>query len=227
MICSKLCRSRRSTINQLLHRFKANRVLLAVVSSWLALMVLGFWQLHSYSTQAGASGTAPQRLADTRLSDKAPGARLLFFAHPHCPCTKASLVELAIILERVPQDIVTEVHFVRPTGVSAGWERTASWEAAAKLPGVKVLCDEAGELAQQMGAQTSGQAMLYDRQGELLFRGGLTRARGQAGESPGRRAILARLAGAAAPAEAAVYGCPLLNAPAACSPEDGSCQPCR
>ncbi len=203
-----------------------------MVSSWLTLMVLGFWQLHSYSTQAGASGAAPQRLADTRLSDKAPGARLLFFAHPHCPCTKASLVELAIILERVPQDIVTEVHFVRPTGVSAGWERTASWEAAAKLPGVKVLCDEAGELAQQMGAQTSGQAMLYDRQGKLLFRGGLTRARGQAGESPGRRAILALLAGSTAPATAPVFGCPLLNAPSVCSSEDclseaGSCQSCR
>jgi hypothetical protein len=44
-----------------------------------------------------------------------------------------------------------------------------------------------------------------------VFRGGLTRGRGKAGESPGRRAVLDWIHTGAGPGEAPVYGCPLFD----------------
>lgn len=220
-------------ISKVLHAFKTHRYLFAVVGVWLGILWLGFWQVHAYSSRAGASGAAPPQIASGTLAPLAhAGPRLVVFAHPHCPCTRASLTELATILELSQQAVAAEVHFVRPPGVPAGWERTATWKAAAKLPGVRVFGDEAGVLAERLGAATSGHAVLYDAAGKLLFQGGLTRARGQTGDSPARRTILRLLAGEAAPAQAQVYGCPLLNSsnfgPSnCCALEGGSCQSCQ
>ena len=56
---------------------------------------------------------------------------------------------------------------------------------------------------------TSGHALLFDRDGRLLFRGGITPARGHEGDNFGASAIAARLAGRPARAEAPVFGCPI------------------
>lgn len=224
---------RSPAINRRLYAFKTHRYLLAVVGVWLGVLLLGFWRVHAYSSKAGAVGAAPQQIASGTLPPlDHDGPRLVFFAHPHCPCTRASLVELATILELSQQELAAEVHFVRPPGVPPRWERTATWSAAAKIPGVRVFCDEAGVLAERLGAVTSGHAVLYDAEGKLLFRGGLTRARGHAGDSPGRRAILRLLAGNAAATQSPVFGCPLLNSSNCgqancCSLEGGSCQSCQ
>ena len=56
---------------------------------------------------------------------------------------------------------------------------------------------------------TSGHALLFDRDGHLLFSGGITPARGHEGDNFGASAIAARLAGRPAPAETPVFGCPI------------------
>src|SRR5439155_986024 len=51
---------------------------------------------------------------------------------------------------------------------------------------VTVHCDEAGREAQLFHAETSGDTVLYDAKGNLLFHGGMTISRGHSGDNPGR-----------------------------------------
>jgi hypothetical protein len=203
------------------------RLLLPVaITLWLTVMLTGFWGFHAYNNAPGRTAPAPDHVPDEMLDQ--PGKRdyrLLLFAHPRCPCTRATLDELAVILEINRAAVAAEVWFIRPKGMPVGWEQTALWQAAAAIPGVSVHCDEEGVLARRLGAATSGQVVLYDPDGQLLFSGGITRARGQDGESAGRRAILRLLSGKAAPPETPVFGCPLFAPGECCRKEENSCRP--
>jgi len=167
---------------------------------WLGGVAGGFaaWEAYDATPGPQAAGAAPPT---------GPAWALTFYAHPHCPCTRAGLAELAELARAAPELDVTVV-LVRPAGAEPGWERSPAWDA---VPGARVRCDADGAEAARVGAVTSGHAVLTDGAGRVAFRGGLTRARGRVGESPGRRAVLAILAGGEAPAEAPVYGCPLTD----------------
>lgn len=69
------------------------------------------------------------------------------------------------------------------------WVKTDLWHAAAAIPGVQVNVDHEGEEARLFQAVTSGQTLLYDSEGGLVFQGGITLSRGHAGDNPGRDAI--------------------------------------
>lgn len=173
---------------------------------WVAAVAAGFWAWERYETTAGSVGPAPA------AADEANPAcwRLTVFAHPQCPCTRATLDELAEVLGETPT-LAGRVVFVRPPDTPPGWERGASWDAAGRIPGVEVACDPGGTLARRYGAETSGQAVLTDPTGAVVFRGGLTRARGRAGDSPGGRAVREWVAGRVGPAAAPVFGYALLT----------------
>ncbi|HEX4612822.1 MAG TPA: hypothetical protein VH092_31800 [Urbifossiella sp.] len=187
----------------------AGAVVGAAAVVWLGGAAAGFAVWGGYDATPG-----PQAVGAAGPGDAAgsPWA-LTVYAHPHCPCTRAGLAELAELARARPVGLDIRVVFVRPAGAEAGWERTASWDAAAAIPGVRVCCDPDGAEAGRAGAITSGHAVLADRAGRVAFRGGLARGRGRAGESAGRRAVLAIAAGEGAAAEAPVYGCPLVDDP--------------
>jgi hypothetical protein len=65
----------------------------------------------------------------------------------------------------------------------------------------------------RFGALTSGHTVVYDPSGRLLFSGGITSARGHAGENMGSELILAQLARKTNPQTHAVFGCPLADSP--------------
>jgi hypothetical protein len=144
-------------------------------------------------------------------------------AHPQCSCTLASLEELAEALARADARPRTYVLFLKPDGFSNGWEQTDSWRIAAALPAVTVVRDDTGREARRFGAATSGQTLLYDADGRLLFSGGITGARGHAGDNAGRSELVALL-NRGQPARArsqlaaqshrdatSVFGCPLFG----------------
>jgi hypothetical protein len=82
--------------------------------------------------------------------------------------------------------------------------------SAAAIPGVVVVRDDEGVEAGRFRAATSGQTMLYDTAGTLLFSGGITSARGHAGDNAGREAVVSLLTtDEAARKETPVFGCPL------------------
>ena len=61
--------------------------------------------------------------------------------------------------------------------------------------------------------ETSGQTLLYDRRGSLIFSGGITSARGHRGANAGEAALVSLLASGRADRNAtSVFGCPLFGA---------------
>jgi len=182
---------------------------------WLAAACAGMWWLDRYASTPGVAATAPDRWPAASTLERAAGrATLVVFAHPHCPCSRASVEELARLMAQVPGAAVdTYVLFLLPDGQSDGWERTDLWQNAAAIPGVHVLADHGGRQSAPFGAATSGQTLLYDAAGGLVFNGGITAARGHAGDNGGRTALAEWLtAGRSDRSASAVFGCPLGDA---------------
>ncbi len=183
---------------------RARHLVGVAVALWAAVVGAGFLALWHYETTPGGSGNPPAQQGEAALP------RLVLFAHPRCPCTRATLDELEQLVAHCQGRLSIHVLFFKPAGTADTWAETDLWRRAAALPGVSVSCDEDGREARRAGAFTSGHALLYDTRGRLLFSGGLTNSRGHAGDGAGRAAVLALLAGEPADrAQTPVFGCPL------------------
>jgi hypothetical protein len=183
------------TLEAPLHRW----VWVVVAVLWLAGATTGIWVLWSYDNAPGERARAVDRWPDdVGLPRDRDRPTLVMLVHPRCTCSRASLGELAEVLARTtPASPKTFVLFLRPDGFADGWEHTDLWHSAAVLPGVTVVLDRGGAKAQRFGAATSGQTFLYDAAGALRFSGGITSARGHAGDNDGRAAVIALLQGEA------------------------------
>jgi hypothetical protein len=102
---------------------------------------------------------------------------------------------LAEALARAQVRPKTYVVFIKPREFAAGWEQSDLWATATALPGVTVLRDDEGHEAERFGSATSGQTLLYDASGALLFSGGITGARAHRGDNAGRDSLVSLLGG--------------------------------
>jgi hypothetical protein len=134
-------------------------------------------------------------------------ATLLVFAHPRCPCSRATMAELARLLARTGDSLDARVILYHPANTPADWASGELWSKAASSPGVRVVDDEDGREAKRFDAETSGTTLLYDRAGALRFHGGITAARGHEGESAGAESIARWVIAGAAVARTPVFGC--------------------
>jgi hypothetical protein len=186
---------------------------MAVALAICALAALaGVAVLEAHASQPGPLATPPPRWPGTsQLQPAADKPTLLLFAHPRCPCTRATLAELDGLVRRSPA-LDVRVLFFRPRDQPDEWVRGDSFESASAIPGARVSIDVSGAEARRFGALTSGQAVLYQG-GALRFQGGLTVARGHQGQSAGSDAVEHWLRGQPAAAEAPVFGCALLDLP--------------
>ena len=133
-------------------------------------------------------------------------------AHPHCPCSRASVGELAQIMAHAQGHVRAYVVFIKPAALPDDWDETDLRRSAAAIPGVTVIRDLDGREAAIFHAATSGQTMLYAADGRLLYSGGITGSRGHFGDNDGYNAILSLvLRGQADKNNAPVFGCSLLN----------------
>lgn len=178
---------------------------------WLGGAGTGLWVVWAYDNTPGTAGTPPTSLASdgpvTLASDR---PTLVLLAHPQCFCTEATLTELEEVLARAGVRPKTYVLFMKPQGFPEGWSDTRLWRRASALPGVVVMRDDDGQKARRLGAETSGQVVLYDAHGKLLFSGGITGSRGHAGDNPGRSAVVKLLNDETADRRTtSVFGCPL------------------
>lgn len=182
---------------------------------WVAAVGLGLKGLWNYESTPSRPAQPPANWpADTRLARQSGEPTLVLFAHPHCPCTRATVAELAKLMTDCHGKVTATVLLIRPAGLPKGWERTDLWNSAAAIPGVSVVTDDAGVESHRFGALTSGQTLLYGADGRLLFAGGITESRGHQGDNAGRSAITALVLGHQRPAQSAstpVYGCPLFD----------------
>lgn len=187
-----------------------------LIIPWGVAAVAGSVLLWSYKLAPGAVGAVPATWpAASELPRTAGRATVVLFAHPRCPCTRASLAELAELAEELGPD----VDVVIAAAAYAGVGDTEDFATlVARVPRARRVADPRRREAQRFGAHTSGQVVVYGRGGELLFSGGITDARGHAGASAGRARIVELLAGRAARRHAPVFGCDLFTSTAGSSP---------
>ena len=173
----------------------------------------GIVMVLDYENASGSAGNAPQHwLSGTSIPLDPTRDTLIMFAHPRCPCTRASLGELNRLLAQSNGRIAAHVLFFRPPNFPADWTHTELRRTATAIPGVTVQDDVDDAVARKFGAETSGYVLLYNPGGELLFRGGITGSRGHAGDNAGESAIISLAMGkTASVTQTPVYGCSLLN----------------
>jgi hypothetical protein len=191
----------------------SNAWVLGLGIAWAAAVVVGMSLLSNYSLAAGAPAAAPETWpAGSALTRVAGRPTLVVLAHPRCPCTKATIAELAGIMRYAPDHVTTHVLFSMPADSGPEWQETDLWRSAAAIPGVDVMSDVGGVEARRFGALTSGQVLLYDGHDRLVFAGGITGARGQVGPNVGAAAVRSALDDH--PGEqrrASVFGCALVR----------------
>lgn len=137
---------------------------------------------------------------------------VLVFLHPRCPCSRASVAQLARIVSRLARPVNVYVLLLRPLGKGLAWEDSTFCESLQASHWVEVIADVEGAEARNFGAATSGETVLYDVNGYLRFHGGVTPTRGHEGDNQGQDSLVALLNGEeAAQVEAPVYGCPLFE----------------
>jgi hypothetical protein len=184
--------------------------LAAAIGLWAAVVLGGTAALGRYTLTPGASAGTPARWpAQSSLSPPANRPVLLVFAHPRCPCTRATANELDRLLGKVGEPVDARMVFVLPEGTGEAFLGSELWMRAARIAGLQRLVDPAGREAARFGSLTSGQVLLYGTDGALLFQGGITVARGHEGESPGSERIRALLSHRTALGGAPVFGCEL------------------
>jgi hypothetical protein len=192
---------------------RAKKILKTTLFSagWLAALTFGGRVLLSYESTPGQVGSIPSSwLRTSRIEAPADRPVLIMLAHPRCPCTRASMAELNKIMTHVQGKLSAYVLFLRPTGSGRDWDDTDLWRSAETIPGVKAISDIDGVEAQRFGAKTSGQTLLFSRDGWLLFSGGITELRGHEGDNAGEDAIISIVnAKAAGPGHTSVFGCSL------------------
>jgi hypothetical protein len=192
-------------------RFFTIRIVFGVL--WLFVVGAGFAMFLNYQTTSGRVGITPEHWpSGTQIALDAKHDTLVMFAHPQCPCTRASIEELNRLLAQCHGQVAAHVFFFKPESFSNDWVRADLWRSASAIPGVAVHEDSDGMQAQLFGAETSGYVLLYDTHGQLLFKGGITGSRGHAGDNVGEDVLSSLLAGQVMSLQQTrVYGCPLLG----------------
>ena len=197
-----------------MRRWNRRHGLIWIMSSlWLATTLVVMAWLTDSSFKPGPA-TTPLGLwpEGSRIQRDPIRPTLILFMHPRCPCSRATIGELAVLASRCQGLFTAQVWFLKPTNVAENWTQTDLWRKASEIPGVSVHVDETGVEAHRFQALTSGHSMLYDKDGHLLFQGGITLARGHSGDNPGRSTLESVLErGGARDYSTPVFGCPLVE----------------
>ncbi|ASJ70200.1 RedB protein [Granulosicoccus antarcticus] len=192
----------------------------AMIGLWLGLAGTALFVMADYGSQPGQAGVAPTLWPSEASSGIVPTTgkpTVVLFAHPLCPCTRATLVELEGMTNRLYGQFDLHVLFYQPADVSAMpdiWAASDLRRIANSLPGTQSHTDVDGELAKYFGAYTSGQVLLYGTDAKLRFAGGITPSRGHAGSNRGSATLISSILGDTgvdplAPVLNPVFGCGL------------------
>ena len=146
---------------------------------WLFVpIVAGLLGLGVYERSPGGRSVA------ARIAPELDGRSLFVFIHPGCPCTRASLEQLDRVLTQVRDvEIDVRMFFFRPLNAQHGFAGSEFEERAERMPGVQVIDDPGGVMARRFGVRTSGHALFFEKDGEIVFDGGLTGSRGHSGDN--------------------------------------------
>ncbi|MGB0717643.1 MAG: hypothetical protein ACPGXK_17320 [Phycisphaerae bacterium] len=174
---------------------------------WGACVVVGFVLLIKYAIKQGRPGEA--QAADGQRSP----VTLHFFIHPQCPCTAASVEQLDRLMSHVARNTRVTLwgHVATPRDYEFdAWSDTNTVERLGRIPNATLVSDKDAVTAQAYQATTSG-FLVVVRDGQQVFRGGLTALRGHAGDSNAWTAALSASLGQRTALEWPVFGCSLIE----------------
>lgn len=179
---------------------------------WLGGLVGGFGVLMYHSNTPGTAATTVATWPKgSHMTAQAGQPTLLMFLHPKCACSRASANELERLMTTLVGRVNLKVIFFKPEDQQESWIDGYARDVVRRIEGQESIIDNGGREAAIFGVSTSGQVLLYDINGQLVFRGGITPSRGHMGDSLGRDAILAYLNQqkpiGPAMAQSSVFGC--------------------
>src|SRR5438067_1562339 len=95
---------------------------------WAGCVLLGARILLNYENTPGAPANALSRWPKNSHIAR-PSAKFIFvmLAHPNCPCTRASLAELEIVMAKLHGKLVAFVVFSRPEARAADVQSSDLW----------------------------------------------------------------------------------------------------
>ncbi len=183
--------------------------LILLVGFWLSIVVAGLLVIGNYETTPGPTGVTPSHWpVDSRVPLGKLKSTIILFAHPRCPCSRASIAEFSILLSHCKDRVRPHVLFFKPREGSDEWKSSEQIEMAVVIPEVKVDFDDGGIEARRFGAVVSGHVVLYSADGRCLYSGGITGSRGHRGDSKGRAAVEQLVnSGGLDPKKLPVFGC--------------------
>lgn len=186
---------------------------------WSAAVVAGIQQIWSYEGTPGRQSAVPTTWPGPSLVNiDRERQSLMMFVHPLCACTRASLSELREVLDTMDESTAVWIVVLSPNGMANDLEERIA-DIARRIPEATIVRDDEGRAADTFGASTSGHVVVYDRDGRLVFSGGITGARGHVGDNSGRRGLIAALhSGRDHVHEHPIFGCGL-DDPATGAPE--------
>jgi hypothetical protein len=175
--------------------FQYKRTWLLTLLVWLGLIAGGYVWLLRYSFASGKNMTAPRSIPPS-LAPLASSTRAQLFValHPHCPCSRATVHELAKILTRAANVSDVTVLLFKPANQPESWSESPLVKDCRQM-NCRILSDPDGRLAASLGSLTSGTVALYDRSGQLRYQGGITASRGHEGDNGGETAVIEILRG--------------------------------
>lgn len=163
---------------------------------------------HAYSGDhpeyAGQQWPSLSKL--TRGSER---ATLIVFAHPKCPCTRATIDSLSQVVRDTKCDAT--IVFWQPASSSksdtSGWTTTPVIEKAKGIESLQIVMDPDGVESSLFGANTSGHCIAFSASGELLYSGGITSSRGHTGNNIGLESLIQAIQTGHAQKSLPVFGC--------------------
>jgi len=180
---------------------------------WAALVLGAAVKLVRYQMTPGAAAARP---APAAWPEESPFARdtrrmtLIMFLHPQCPCSRASVNELSMVMSRCGNGVDARVFVVSPRNAPTDFTQGELFRKAQGIEGVSVGTDPDARTAHEFAATTSGDVLLYGADGRLLFKGGITDGRGHEGDNDGLESVLAIVQGGQpARRQTPVFGCSL------------------
>lgn len=195
-------------------RVNNNRRLLVsfFVFIWISATAMGVLALAHYSYKASVSPAVVDWPCDSEIERDASGHVLLIFVHPKCVCSRASLTQLARICSQPTNLCAVTTVFYCPTGQLPSWSQTQLWTEADRLVECDRFIDLGGKEARRFGVNTSGHVLLFDRNGQRIYSGGITSSRGHYGSNSSSDSVVQLLQNKKPErSESPVFGCLMLN----------------
>ncbi len=192
---------------------------LLATAVWSVGVVAGMGYLERYDQRAGPETVVlPQEELGGELSpvrtDTDVHWQLKLFLHPHCPCSRASVAAWERLLEQLSGEAIeAEVVWVRPPEAAVGWEAGSLQERVQQMKGVRQWTDVGGVVASHYGVKTSGCLVIINKEGRVVYRGGLTVGRGRTNTFAVAESVARAIRQCGDFPASPVYGCPLLTPP--------------